>query len=96
MALLWEFDLYVTARTKDTRNNAHQVFTARALAHWSFNGSGTVGQTDPYDWTGGQEAKVTEPTAWNPVRDGSEAPLTRGTQTLFTHAIRNDYWSVVE
>jgi hypothetical protein len=78
MCLVWNFRLYITARTIDTRNNAHLVYTSRSRAYWQFNGSGTIDQTAPYAWTAGAGAGVTAPSGWTSVTDGSQPPILDG------------------
>jgi len=91
MCLVWTFDLYITAQTADNRNNAFYVYTARASAQWQFKGSGTVGQSDPYNWTP-TDAAVTVLRGWTPETSGSEAPFVHTTETRFNEALRTDTW----
>jgi len=91
MQLCWDFDLYVTARTVDARNNADLVYTSRATAHWQFDATGSIGQVPLYFWTPASSAGVYPPGAWIPVTDGSQPPVMTG--DLFNDAIQNDEWN---
>jgi len=76
MNIVFDFDLFVTARTTDPRNAANQRYTSRAFAHWLFNGSGSVGQTAPYPWTPGSGAgNSVLGWQWTAVTDGSQPPI---------------------
>jgi hypothetical protein len=84
----YEFQLYVTAHTADPRNGADTIYTNRAMANWSFNGSGEVAQSDPYKWTGDPGvAGDFAPQAWTPVCDGLQPPQLGG--QLFNDATAN-------
>ena len=67
-----------------------------AKASWTFRGTGSVETTGPhkYEYTPGSGAMVIVPSTWDPITDGSEAPLTHGNQTLFTDALRTDTWAL--
>ena len=78
MHLVFDYRLYVTARTVDGRNSADQVYTSRARANWQFNGSGMVNQTAPYVWQGDENAGVRVLQGWTPVTDGSQPPQLSG------------------
>ena len=96
MNVLLDFDIYVVAQTVETRCAANDVFTVRAKASWTFRGTGSVETTGPhkYEYTPGSGAMVIVPSTWDPITDGSEAPLTHGNQTLFTDALRTDTWAL--
>jgi hypothetical protein len=91
VGLVWDFYLFVTAATIDTKNNADEQYTSRAKADWKFNGSGSVGQVSPYTWSAGGSAGVTAPTAWTAVSDGSQPSITSGTTA--NSALSSDTWS---
>jgi len=93
ISLALQFHLYVTARTADDRNGAGGIYTSRAVGIWTFNGSGLVGQSPPYEWSAGSGAGVTVPGGWTAVTDGSQPPLLGG--EMLTHAIRNDTWGTL-
>ena len=69
-----EFNLWITARTDNTVNNADTIYTCRAKADWEF----TVNEPYPLNNPLGNTS-VTVPSAWTPVIDGSTPTLTGGT-----------------
>ena len=81
--LVWDFELYVVALTKDTRNGANTVYVGEALATWKFNGNGTVAAGA---WTS-NGAGITVPTDWI---DGGYDPLTDDPR--FNDELRNATW----
>jgi hypothetical protein len=75
MTLTDTFGLFVCAQTSDNGNHASQVYVERASATWVFNGSGTVAGGV---WKGTVGvAKVTAPSSWTSVTNGTE-PVTTG------------------
>lgn len=72
MELVDTFQLDVCVQILDTVNNADQVYTRRATANWSFNGSGTIGQTAPYAWTPSAGAGISNPNSWSDVQNGTQ------------------------
>jgi len=85
MNLVWDFRLYVTVRTDDSRRIGPQVYTSRAWAQWQFNASGSIGQIAPYAWTAASQAGVNAPTSWTPETSGSQPPQLAG--ELFNDAL---------
>jgi len=78
------FSLNVCVQTKDDRQNANKVYTRRATVEWTFNGSGTVGNNNPWPWqpiAGTTGDTVAAPANWTPVTDGTE-PKTDGDVAL--------------
>jgi len=71
MTLRYDFVLDVCVQTKDTQQHADSVYTRRATAQWSFNGSGTIGAGPAYPWTS-NGAGVTAPAGWTDVEDASQ------------------------
>ena len=68
--LSYGFVLDTCARTKETLNDADQVYTREATASWSFNGSGTINPMT-LAWTAGAAAGIVKPSGWTPVTDGT-------------------------
>jgi hypothetical protein len=101
MQLVWNFDLYVAASTKETTNKASSVAAGEAVGHWSFDATGTIlsvnashpwipatgkGTPVPADPAAGTVITPT-PNQWTPLSGGS-APLITGNQ--FNWVLHND------
>ena len=96
VSIVWNFNIYITARTTDTQNGADQIYTSRASADWSWNGDGIVGHEAPYVWTTSKEIPsqtITSASSWTPVVSGEEPP---GIHTSWPHAleaVKSSTWS---
>jgi hypothetical protein len=90
LELIWNFHLYLTASTSESRNNASSVYTALASADWTFNGSGEISQTSPYKWTRSGTV-VTFPTAWSMLTHGERPTLVGG--AIFNTELKRDSWN---
>jgi len=74
----FKFRLSVCVQTRDVAQNADKVYTRRATADWTYNGSGTVGGAPAYNWAAIQGATgVTKPNGWAQLKDGTQ-PKTAG------------------
>jgi hypothetical protein len=78
--LQFDFTLDLCVQTKDTQQQADQVYTRRATAAWSLNGNGSIGAASPWTWQPGAGAGVTSPNAWTQIQDGTEPGAKGGTR----------------
>jgi len=86
-ALVLKFSLYLAIATTDSENFADDVFTQRAAATWTFNGSGNfAGNT--WTGTGGNTS-----TPFSEVSDGSLVPITTGQPALVAASNKNQTWA---
>jgi len=67
------FDLWITARTDDSRNSADDIYTCRASGDWTFNVNEAYPMANPL-----AGSNVTVPAAWTAITDGSTPTLTTG------------------
>ena len=79
MNLEWDFDLYVVALTKDTRNGANAIYVGEGSVKWKFDASGAINPNQNYLWTAGPNAGITPPNGgqWQELNNGVQ-PLTTG------------------
>ena len=75
LEVVYDFALFVSAVTRDTRNDADDVYAKQAIAPWQWDGSQDIAAPD-FDWD--QNASVVNvPADWTEVTDGTE-PRTAG------------------
>lgn len=89
MGLIWDFELYVVALTKDSRNDAHQNYVGEGLAKWQFNGTGDLDPNQNFTWDS-QTVSVTAPAGWTDLNTGVE-PLTTGPR--FNDVVNTAGWT---
>jgi hypothetical protein len=78
MNVNWAFKLYLVATPRDTRGDADQVYTAHAVADWSFNASGGINAGNGFAWTAQQGGGITSPTGWTELNEGTRPAATAG------------------
>ncbi|WP_428939450.1 hypothetical protein [Fontivita pretiosa] len=78
--------------SRDTRNRAHEIYTAAAKGTWTFNATGTVNPlVGGYPWTG-NEAGVTPPAnGWTVLTDGTR-PKTDAEGKQFNEEAKRETW----
>jgi len=93
--IIYDFDLYVSAQTEDTRNDAEKVTVNEALAEWRWDGSQGIGGGDDYDWDAGRSV-VTPPQNWADLTDGTGPDEQRGlaNQVISDANLWNTNWNV--
>lgn len=93
--LMWDFNLFVVAATRDTRNSASQVHAKQASGQWQWDGSQNIGGKPEHKWDAAL-SKVTPPAVgWTEQDDGSEPKKdgTLGNTRLADLGEWNDNWN---
>lgn len=67
------FNLWITARTDDARNNADDSYTCRASGDWEFKVSETYPMINPLP-----NSSITIPASWTSLTAGATPTLTSG------------------
>jgi hypothetical protein len=78
---IWDFDLFVVARTTETASAANGVYTTRAEAKWHWDSSsdiGPAGVAPAYHWIPPTGGGITFDQSWSAVSDGSQPPILTG------------------
>ena len=88
-AIVFDLKLYLAVRTKETILDSDEVYTQRAKAAWSFDGSGTV-VAGVWTKTGTGNTGAASFTA---VTDGSVVPLS--TAPVANTQLAGETWTTV-
>lgn len=86
ISLIQDFDLFLAVRTTEQVNGSEKVFTQRAKASWSFNGSGTFDAAGV--WKADDAAGVTGSKKFSGVTSGEVVPVTT---ELFANSIIGNF-----
>ncbi len=81
--LVNDFQLFFSARTKETSLGSDTIYTQRGKANWYFNGSGEITWTAVpggavHTWNKGADSKNDGDKFFSEVSDGSVVPVTTG------------------
>lgn len=81
-SLIYNFVIYIAARTDDPSNGANSVYAQVAAANWQFDGSGTLasagGQNKFGEWQAAQDTGNSADAKFTPVSNGANVPITTG------------------
>lgn len=93
--VIYDFDLYVSAQTEDTRNDAHKVTVNEAHAGWQWDGSQNIGGPPDYLWAPA-DSTVTPPQEWRDLTDGSGPDINRrvANDVISDPNLWNNNWNV--
>ena len=87
MDLVWDFNLFVVAKTTDTSNTANAVVASQSLAKWQFDGSGPINNGQ---WAGNANG-VKMISDW--VAQGADSPQPKTTAPRFNDLVNNDHFT---